>query len=420
MRMHARTRIKLVLVCCLVSMAAAIAVGASNANAAPRSGAGAPVNALAPTPAPSPPPLVTSLVTPTPSPTPSGSASQTPSGPPTSPSATPSPSPPPDSGTDQGGCGFFDVTCRISHAVTGWFKGLVTGAINPVFDALGKSLLATPRLDQSARVSGLWTGSLVVADAVFVLLVMAGGILVMGHQTLQASYTVKDIAPRLVLAFVLANASLLLIGQAIDFANGLSAALLGQGVDPTQTASQLKRIILHAINPPDVGEFIVIVIVSAVLLGTILLIIYIVRIMLMILLIAAAPLALACHALPQTEHLAKLWWRAIGGVLAIQVAQSLVFIAAMRVFFTTDAVTFFGVHTPRDQFNIWITVCLLYVLVRIPSWISRMIWQGGLSASPIVRTAKTVAMLAIFRNLLPRRTRGRTNRRRRRPRQRRP
>ncbi|TDE22812.1 proline-rich domain-containing protein [Actinomadura sp. 6K520] len=294
------------------------------------------------------------------------------------------------------------MSCRFERMVSGWFKSLVTSAINPVFDMLGTSLLATPRLDQAPRVSGLWTASLTVANTVFVLFVLAGGLIVMGHQSVQTSYTVKDIAPRLVVAVVLSNISLLLVGQAIELANGLSGALLGEGVDAAQAAGQLKKIIVHSLNPGDVGVFMVLVIFWAVLLALILSIIYIVRVMLTILLIAAAPLALACHALPQTEPIAKLWWRAFTGVLAIQVAQALVFITAMRVLLTSDMVSWFGVRAPGDQLDLWIAMCLLYILVRIPSWISRQIWQGGLSRSPLVRAARTAAMLVIFRGVLGR------------------
>ncbi len=110
----------------------------------------------------------------------------------------------------QPGCGFFDVACHVSSAITGWFKNLVTSAINPVFGLLGKSLLATPQLDQTGEVQSLWTGSLVVANACIALLVVAGGLTLMGYQSVQTSYTVKDIAPRMIVGVVLANVSLLL------------------------------------------------------------------------------------------------------------------------------------------------------------------------------------------------------------------
>jgi hypothetical protein len=390
------TWIALALTCCA---AAAFVVAGGPAHASTRRVQARPAGVV------TKPSLTPALASPSPSPTPTSTAtpSMSPSASPSSATASPSTSPStsvPPSGQDSGGCGWFDMSCKVKQSINNWFKDLVKSAINPVFGMLGKSLLATPQLDEWSRVQGLWTGSLVVANACYVLLVVIGGLTLMGHQSLQSSYTVKDIAPRLVVGMVASNISLLLIGKAITFANALSAALLGQGVDPDAAAGQLQKIILHALNPGDVGIFIVIVGIWAVSLGTILLVIYIVRLMLTILLIAAAPLALACHALPQTEGLAKLWWQALAGVLGIQVAQALVFITAMKVLFTTDMVTWFGVHTPSAQVNLWIAVCLMYILIRIPSWISRMVWQGGLSRSPIVRAAKTAATIVIFRGML--------------------
>jgi hypothetical protein len=390
---HLRSVVTIIVALC--AMQTAVLGAASGAHAArepavPRALAAAPT----PTPQPAPTPA------PAPAPAPPAPPSRAPAAPSPSPAPAPSPAPSaPDS--DSGECGLFDVTCRVNKAINGWFKSLVTSAINPVFDMVGTSLLSTPRLNQMPRVSGLWSTSVAIANTVFVLFVLAGGLILMGHQSVQTSYAVKDIAPRLVIGIVAANISLLVVGQAIDLANGLSTALVGGGVNADQAAGQLKKTVLHAINPADVGIFIVLVVVGAVVLGLILTLIYIVRIMLTILLIAAAPLFLMCHALPQTEGLAKLWWRALAGVLAIQVAQALVFITAMRVLFTTDLSTWFGVRTPGDQIDLWIALCLLYILVRIPSWISRMVWQGGLSRSPLVRAAKTAAMLVIFRGLLP-------------------
>lgn len=392
----------MVLVCCATVLAALITTGTTpGAHAQPTS---QPQQADQPRQAAAAAPTPTPSLTPAPTPSTGSPSPSPPSGPPSPSPSSPAPSGPPSSppGSDGQECGLFDVSCQFKTTVTGWFKDLVTSAINPVFDMLGTSLLATPRLDQAPRVSGLWTASATVANSVFVLFVLAGGLIVMGHQTVQTSYTLKDIAPRLVIAVVLSNTSLLLVGQAIALANGLSGALLGEGVDAEQAAGQLKKIVVHALNPTDVGAFIVLVIFWVVLLALILTIIYIVRIMLTILLIAAAPLALACHALPQTEPIAKLWWRAFSGVLAIQVAQALVFITAMRVLLTTDMVSWFGVRTPGDQLDLWIAMCLLYILVRIPSWISRQVWRGGLSRSPLVRAARTAAMLVIFRGVLGR------------------
>ena len=72
-------------------------------------------------------------------------------------------------------CGFLDFSCQVSQAVTGWFAGLVQSAINPVLAVIGQDLLSTPQPGSFPAVAGMWGTSLAIADAAYVLLVLAGG-----------------------------------------------------------------------------------------------------------------------------------------------------------------------------------------------------------------------------------------------------
>ena len=92
----------------------------------------------------------------------------------------------------------------------------------------------------------------------------------------------------------------------------------------------------------------VVAVLAIVLLAT-----YVVRLALVILLVVAAPICLVCHALPQTEGLAKLWWRAFAGTLAIQVAQSLVLITALRVFLASGGSPTSGSRRPAGWWTCW-------------------------------------------------------------------
>ena len=58
----------------------------------------------------------------------------------------------------------------------------------------------------------------------------------MSHETLQTSYSAKEIAPRLVLGFLAANLSMVVMSQAVGLANGLSAAFTAGGVNPQAAA----------------------------------------------------------------------------------------------------------------------------------------------------------------------------------------
>jgi hypothetical protein len=116
---------------------------------------------------------------------------------------------------------------------------------------------------------------------------------------------------------------------------------------------------------------------------------YFVRIAVTVLLIAAAPLALACHAFPPIDAVARLWWRALGAVLAIQVGQGLVFAAAVRVFLSGDGPDVFGLAGASGLVNLLVCAALLYILVRIPVWALRAVFTGH-SRSRTVGMLKTL------------------------------
>jgi hypothetical protein len=323
-----------------------------------------------------------------PSPAPSHTASPTPS-----PSPTPSVPPPP--GGSGGGCGWFDFTCDVSHAITSWFASLVTSAVNPLLSLIGETALSTPQPGSIPAVSATWTTSLAIADVLYVLLVLAGGVLVMSHETLQTSWTVKEIAPRVVTGFVFANLSMVLMTQAITLANALSAALAGHGITPGTAARSLIDTLASTVSSG--GIFLVILTIAGVVLAVILAFIYVLRLMAIVLLAAAAPLALASYALPQLAWLARWWWRALAAALAIQVAQGLVLTAAVQVFFSPG---WLGWDVASPMPHLLVTLCLLYIMIRIPFWISRPV-LSPFGPSPVRRAARFAFTAAVLSRISP-------------------
>jgi len=274
-------------------------------------------------------------------------------------------------------CGFFDVTCHVTSAIDGWFRDLVTSALNPVLALLGRTVLATPDVT-GGKVGLIWGITAGIANALVVLLVLAGGAVVMSHETLQTRYAAKDIAPRVVVAVIAANASLALVGLAIPAANALSQALLGGGVDPSQATAAMRQLVLAPLGAG--GIFLVLLGLVAAVLAVVLLATYVIRVALLVLLVAVAPLALIGHALPQTEGAARLWWRAIAGLFAIQLGQSLVLICALKVFFTPSGPGTLGLSASGGLVDVVVAVCLLWVLVRIPAWVSKAVFGAGRSS----------------------------------------
>jgi hypothetical protein len=269
---------------------------------------------------------------------------------------------------------FWDVSGQISNAIDSWFRSLVTDALNPMLELIGKTVLATPQVAGQGAVAQIWLISLGIADGLLVLFLLAAGALLMTNETLHSRYALKDAIPRIVIAAVLANASLSLSGQLISFANALSSGFLAGGVDPAQASLQLKGFILGAIA--NAGIFVILLGLVAAALAVVLLILYIVRATVVLILIAGAPLLLITHALPQTDGLARLWWRGMTAALGVQVAQALVLATAVRVFFNAGGRGALGLSVTGSLIDLLVCLCLFWILIRIPFWAKDLAFSG--------------------------------------------
>jgi len=296
-----------------------------------------------------------------------------------------------------GGCGLLDFSCDVGNAITGWFASLVRSAVNPLLALIGQTALTTPQPGSVPAVQALWGTSLGVADGCYALLVLIGGIIVMSHETLQTSYSAKEIAPRVVLGFIGANLSMVLMSHAVDLANGLSAAFTGGGVDPKTAAQSLVGTLGNSIS--NGGIFLVLLALAGVVLALVLALVYVIRLMAVVLLAAAAPVCLALYALPQTSWAARWWWRALTAALAVQVAQGLVLTAAVQVFFAPGWLAWAGAGSLGQ---LLVTLCLLWIVMRIPFWIARPVLTpfGRSPLRKAVRFAVTAAILSRVAPLL--------------------
>lgn len=266
------------------------------------------------------------------------------------------------------------IVAGVTKAISAFFGGLVKDALDPLLKLLGRTLLTTPDPTSLPRVGALWENSREIAVAAYALLILVAGILVMAYETVQTRHSIKEIAPRIVVGLITANMSLLLAGKAVSFANALSAGVLSGGVSPKSAAATLTSLVMSAVT--NGGIFLVFIGLGLACILLALLVCYVIRVALTVILIAGAPLALMCHALPQTEGIARWWWRAFAGVLAIQLAQSLTLIAALNVFLAKGGFTFFG-PTGGGLVDLIVTIALLYILFKIPFWILHSIQVGN-------------------------------------------
>jgi hypothetical protein len=288
---------------------------------------------------------------------------------------------------------FWDIPGQIKKAIDDWFRHLVTDALNPALELVGKTLLSTPQVVNAGRVGQLWAYSLGIADALLVLLIVIAGALVMGHETVQSRYALKDALPRLAFAAIVANASLALSGQLIGIADAFSFGFLAGGVDPAQASASLQQFIVGAVASG--GIFLIFLGLACAVVAVILLVLYIVRAALIVVLVCAAPLMLIAHALPQTEGLARLWWRGMTAALGVQVAQAFLLATAVRIFFTSEGHSALGLSVTGSLIDLLVALCLLWLLVKVPFWAKELAFSNRPSLA--VRAAKTYVLAQVGR-----------------------
>jgi Conjugal transfer protein TrbL len=302
------------------------------------------------------------------SPSPEATPTSTPS-PSVSPSPRPSPSedfPEPDKP------GFFDLVGKVRYAISQWFSNLVTSALRPVFDFFGRTVFSTPPLADNDRIVQLWGFSLAIADSLLLLLFLVGAGLVTVGGGLGSQLTAKELLPRLVVAAITANVSLLLLRWLIDLSNSLSGALLGASLQPSDVAERMIQMLAAAAlqNP-----FLALLGLAVIVLAILVVIVYIIRVAALVVLAAAAPLLLIGHTLPQTERFARAWWRATLALLVAPVAQSLLLAAAFRVLLTSDGVL--GLPIGSGFIDILVVGTLLYFLFKVPFWMLHATFSGA-------------------------------------------
>ncbi|GHH62399.1 hypothetical protein [Lentzea cavernae] len=276
-------------------------------------------------------------------------------------------------------CGITDLSACVNEGFSSFIDLLVGESLNWLLQMLGSTLLSTPTLDQLPRIGEIWEQSRLFVVATYSLLVLLAGILVMGHQGVQTRYSIREIAPRVVAGFVAANLSLLVADQAIRFANAASMAMLGDGLDPQSAGKAATELFVALVKRSllDGGLFAGLLSLALTILLVGLLVGYVIRVGLTALLVAGAPLALMCHGLPQLEGVARWFWRSGAGVLGIQVGQSLALVVSLRVFLEPGGFTFFGAPTADGIINLIVLVALVWILVKIPTWVMNQVRISG-------------------------------------------
>ncbi|GGM28708.1 hypothetical protein GCM10011608_11830 [Micromonospora sonchi] len=284
-----------------------------------------------------------------------------------------------------------------------WLTTAILACLTAIFDLITGILLHTPKVTALPQVQALTGRSVWIVDTVFVLAFVAAGVLVMvagGGE--QSRYTVKDLLPRLVVGFTAAHFSQLACAQLIDAANALTGAISEGGSDSDGAFTAIQTHLTAAKDHAVPLLFLVLVLIITVLIVTTAFQV-IGRFVALLVLTSIAPLALACHALPQTDPFARLWWRAYTGCLAIPIAQSFFLTAGEQALLDPAAMLpVFGLPAdPGGTLNLLVVVVLLWTTVKIPTLMARWAGQSGRGTANMLGAAVRVVVVQQLTRAVP-------------------
>ena len=157
------------------------------------------------------------------------------------------PANPPDQNS---GPAWYDIPAQVEAAINGWLGDVAKAVLTPVLAMIGATVLATPDLT-GGRIEQIWDMTAGLADCCFVLLVILGGMLVMGYETVQTRWAAKQVGGRLLFTFLAANCSLLVVRQLLSLVNALTVAIFAQDISAAGIGAKLTGAIVDSIFVPS-------------------------------------------------------------------------------------------------------------------------------------------------------------------------
>ncbi|MGH3739603.1 MAG: hypothetical protein ACRDT6_28985 [Micromonosporaceae bacterium] len=293
----------------------------------------------------------------------------------------------------------------LFNAAINWLAAGLLAVLDVLITFIGEALLISPDVTWLPQVKALTGRSVWVVDTVFVLAFIAAGAVTMFSDDERRQYQVRELAPRLVVGFLAAHFSTLVSSKAIGLANGAAQALGPHSKVGETISGKLREPFTGTLSdqPAALLLLVMLTLVVALLAATILGMVA--RLAALLVLTSIAPLALACHALPNTDPVARLWWRCFGGCLAIPVLQA--FTLQAGHWMLTDPEHLLAplrlpvVGDPFTVLNLFVVVVLLATTARIPGLVRRHVTQTGGRGSNVLGAVIRVVVVQQLARAVP-------------------
>jgi len=287
----------------------------------------------------------------------------------------------------------------LMDAIAAWWINALLICLTAMLNLITHILLITPDVTSLPQVQALTGRSIWVVDTCFVLVFTAAAALSMiAGSSENTRYSVKDLLPRCVVAFVAAHFSQLFAGKMIEVVNAVVLAITHDDLGGARAFAGLRSQILAGRDAAGDVLFAVVLallvwLLAASLFGVI------VRFAVALLLTSIAPIALACHALPLTDGVARLWWRSYLAMLAVPLGQAFVLFSGRELLLDPGAMLP-TIGLPNNGIlNLFCVVAMLWATVRVPGLIRSLVSGGGSNGSRAGNVVRVLVIQQLTRGL---------------------
>ncbi len=258
------------------------------------------------------------------------------------------------------------LTQVLLDAISGVLQNLVESSIKPVIDGIVVYLTTTPSLMGNSVVLKFWMVTLGIADSLFLIVVALVGLHFMSASSFGfEEVELKQLLPRIGLAFLGANSSLFLADYVVQTCNVMVKTVIDQ------TGGLTSAWVVAATNPATflTGQtplitlvFLVIFLIAAI----VLLLIYVSRLIMIFLGAVMAPLIFLLWAMPKSADFA---------VASFKTYLVTVFMAFVHVVIFQLAASFLTLpgNTTNSLVSIAVAIGLFFTLLKVPSVMMQLV-----------------------------------------------
>jgi hypothetical protein len=258
------------------------------------------------------------------------------------------------------------LTQVLIDAVGGFIQNIVESSTAPIVDGVISYLTTTPTLLNNEVIRNFWLISVGIVDVLFVLVIALLGLQMMSASTFGfEEVELRQLLPRLGLAFLAANISLFLADYVIITCNALTTAVLNStgGLNQAFAANLSNPIgILTGSTPLIILIFMVLFLIVSI----VLLLMYISRLIMIALGAVLSPFIFLLWALPKFSDMAY---------ISIKTYIVTVFIVFVHVIIIQLAASFLTLpeHNQNSLIAIAVAIGLFFTLLKTPSLMMQMV-----------------------------------------------